>query len=177
MNTGTLNDAAMLSAGLLVVRVVIGLALAAHGSQKLLGWFGGYGLAGTGGFFETLGFRPGKLFAALVAMGEIGGGLLITLGLLGPLGPAVVVSLMLVAAVTVHMAHGFFANNNGVEVPVLFATAAFGLALTGPGAYSLDTVLGLSSTFDGATLAIAVLTATILGAMAALFLRKPVLSS
>ena len=69
MNTGTLNDAAMLSAGLLVVRVVIGLALAAHGSQKLLGWFGGYGLAGTGGFFETLGFRPGKLFAALVAMG------------------------------------------------------------------------------------------------------------
>ena len=65
---------------LLIVRLVVGLGFAAHGAQKLFGWFGGYGLAGTGGFFETVGFKPGKLFAGAAGVGEVLGGLLLALG-------------------------------------------------------------------------------------------------
>src|SRR6187551_74946 len=101
--------------GLLLARVVLGLLMAAHGSQKLFGWFGGYGLAGTGGFFESLGFRPGKLFAAAAGGTEFAAGLLVAFGLLGPLGPALIVSVMIVAMATVHWANGVFAQNNGIE--------------------------------------------------------------
>jgi putative oxidoreductase len=130
--------------GLLIVRMVLGLLMAAHGAQKLLGWFGGYGLAGTGGFFESLGFRPGKLFAAAAGATEIAGGLLLALGLLGPLGPALIISVMVVAIVTVHWAHGVFAQNNGLEVPLLYAVTAAAIALIGYGAYSVDAMLQLT---------------------------------
>ena len=130
--------------GLLVLRLVVGLSLAAHGAQKLFGWFGGYGIAGTGGFFESLGFRPGRLFAAAAGFTEVTGGALLALGLLGPLGPALIISVMVVAIATVHWQHGVFAQNNGMEVPLLYAVAAAGLALSGFGAYSLDALLGLS---------------------------------
>jgi putative oxidoreductase len=129
--------------GLLIARLVIGLLMAGHGSQKAFGWFGGYGLQGTGGFMETLGFRPGRLFAAAAAYGEVISGLLIALGLLGPIGPALMLSVMIVAAVTVHWKKGLFATSNGVELPLLYATAAVALALTGPGRFSLDAVLSL----------------------------------
>src|SRR5665213_371156 len=72
---------------LLIVRLVIGLGFASHGAQKLFGWFGGYGLAGTGGFFESIGFKPGKLFAGAAGASELIGGLLLALGLGGPIGP------------------------------------------------------------------------------------------
>jgi len=130
--------------GLLVARVVLGLLMAAHGSQKLFGWFGGYGLTGTGGFFESLGFRPGRLFAAAAGFTELAGGLLLALGLLGPLGPALIISVMIVAAVTVHWQHGLFAQNNGIELPLVNAAALAAIALIGNGAYSLDAVLGLT---------------------------------
>lgn len=129
--------------GLLIARMVLGLLMAAHGTQKLFGWFGGYGLAGTGGFFESLGFRPGRFFAAAAGATELSAGLLVALGLLGPLGPALIVSVMIVAMATVHWQHGLFAQNNGIEVPLLYAAAAVAIALTGPGAYSLDALLGL----------------------------------
>src|SRR6185503_8202787 len=138
-----MQDIIGFSAGLLVARLVFGLSLAAHGSQKLFGWFGGYGLAGTGGFFEQLGYRPGKTFAALAGLAEFGGGLLIALGLLGPVGAALTISVMIVAAVTVHLAKGFFASGGGIELTFLYAAAAVVLALTGPGVFSLDAVLGL----------------------------------
>lgn len=124
--------------------MVFGLLMAAHGAQKLFGWFGGYGLAGTAGFFEQLGFRPGRLFAGAAAATEIVAGGLVALGLLGPLGPALIVSVMIVAAVTVHWQHGVFAQNNGIEVPLLYGVAALTLALTGYGVISLDAALGLS---------------------------------
>ena len=130
--------------GLLLARVVFGLLMAAHGSQKLFGWFGGYGLAGTGGFFESLGFKPGRLFAAAAGGTELVGGLLLALGLLGPLGPALIVSVMVVAIATVHWQHGVFAQNNGMEVPLLYAVTASAIALVGNGAYSVDALLSLT---------------------------------
>jgi putative oxidoreductase len=133
-----------MDAGLLIVRMVFGLLMAAHGTQKLFGWFGGYGLSGTAGFFEQLGFRPGKLFAGAAAGTETVAGLLVALGLLGPLGPALIVSVMIVAAATVHWQHGVFAQNNGIEVPLLYGVAALTLALTGYGALSLDAALSLT---------------------------------
>jgi putative oxidoreductase len=150
ITTSILSDAATASAGLLVGRAILGGLMAAHGSQKLLGWFGGYGLAGTGGFFESLGFRPGRLFAGAAAVSEVAGGLLIALGLLGPVGPALVLSVMIVAAVTVHLKQGLFASNNGIEVPLLYGAGAVALALTGYGAFSLDAALGLSGLWTSA---------------------------
>lgn len=130
--------------GLLIVRLALGLAIAAHGSQKLFGWFGGYGLAGTGGFFEQLGFRPGKAFAALAGLGELGGGLLIALGLFGAVGPMLVLSTMLVAMLTVHIKNGFFAANNGIEVPFIYAVGAVTFAFAGFGTIALDAVFGIT---------------------------------
>jgi putative oxidoreductase len=135
---------------LLIIRLFFGLAFAAHGAQKLFGWFGGHGLEGTGSFFEQLGYRPGRLFATAAGLGEFGGGLLLASGLFGPIGPALMLVVMLVASLTVHAGNGFFAMNDGVEMPLLYAAAAILFAYTGPGAYALDTVLGLTALHDPA---------------------------
>ena len=158
--------------GLFVLRVVAGLLMAGHGAQKLFGWFGGYGIAGTGQFFEGLGFRPGRSFAAAAGVSEFLGGLMIAAGFLGPVGPAVVLATMIVAMVTVHLRNGVFASTNGVELPLLFAAVAVGLAFTGPGAYSLDQAIGLTPLWTPA-LASAALIAGILGAAANLAVRRP----
>lgn len=162
----------MLSTALLIARLVIGLSISAHGAQKLFGWFGGYGLTAVGGFFEGLGFRPGRLFAAVASVTEVAAGLLIAVGFLGPIGPALLLSVMIVAAVTVHWNHGFFATGNGIEVTVLYATAAVMLALAGPGAYSLDALFGLqmlwSPEFAGIALVVGVI-----GAIGNLAARRP----
>ena len=155
--------------GLLLIRLVFGVVMAAHGAQKLFGWFGGYGIAGTGGYLESLGFRPGKLFAALAGLGEFAGGLLLALGFLGPIGPALVLSVMIVAAVTVHWGKGLFSTTNGIEVPLLYAATAAGLALTGPGRFSLDALAGLTTTEPLALVALGI---GIIGAFANLALRR-----
>jgi putative oxidoreductase len=130
--------------GVLLARVVLGSLMAAHGAQKLFGWFGGYGIAATGGFFESLGFRPGRFFATAAGFSEIAGGVLLALGLLGPLGPALIVSVMVVAMGAVHWQNGVFAAKDGIEVPLLYVVSSIALATTGFGAYSLDAVLALS---------------------------------
>ena len=157
--------------GLLIARLVIGLLMAGHGAQKAFGWFGGYGLDGTGGFFESLGFRPGRLFAAAAAYGEIVSGLLIAAGLFGPAGPALMLSIMIVAAVSVHWKQGLFAASNGIEVPLLYATAAVALALTGPGRISLDALLGLER-ISTPLVAVAALIAGAAAGLANLALRR-----
>src|ERR1019366_1730315 len=113
-----------MNAGLVVVRVVFGLLMAAHGSQKLFGWFGGHGLAAVSGMFESLGFRPGRFFAAAAALAEGGSGVLMALGLFGPIGPALMLSVMIVAAISVHWQNGLFAMSNGIEMPLLYAAVA-----------------------------------------------------
>ena len=135
--------------GLLILRLVFGLTMAAHGSQKLFGWFGGGGIAGTAPFMEQLGFRPGRLHAALAGLTEAGGGLMLALGLFTPLAAAMIVSVMLVAIVAVHLAKGFFAQSGGYEYPLALAAGALAVAFTGPGAMSLDAALGIDWAGNG----------------------------
>jgi putative oxidoreductase len=163
-------DLQTLSIGLLVVRVVVGLIMAAHGASKLLGWFGGYGLRGTGEFFVQLGFQPGPAFAAAASLSEIISGLLVALGFLGPIGPALMVSVMIVAMITVHLGQGLFAPK-GIEVPFLYAVAAFGLALTGFGEYSVDALLGVAGRWS-AGFSWIVLVLGVAGAFVNLALRR-----
>ena len=160
-----------MDAGLLLARIVLGVLMAAHGSQKLLGWFGGYGIAGTAGFFEGLGFRPGRLFATTAAVTEIVSGVLLALGLFGPVAGALIVSVMIVAAISVHWPHGVFASTNGIEVPLLYGVGAAALTLTGPGAYSLDALLGLSTLWTP-ELTWAALAAGVIGGVANLAIRR-----
>jgi putative oxidoreductase len=160
--------------GLLAARLVLGPLMAAHGSQKLFGWFGGYGLSGTAGFFEQLGFRPGRLFAGAAALAEMLGGLLVAAGFLGPIGPALILSVMIVAAVSVHWQHGVFATTNGIEVPLLYAAGAAALALTGFGRFSADYALGYVAWPQAAVWA--ALAAGALGAIANLSVRKTVVA-
>lgn len=151
--------------GILIARLVLGLAMTAHGAQKF-GLPGGHGPDGTAHAFEQLGFRPGRPFALAAGLGEIGGGLLTALGLFGPVGPALMIMVMAVAMISVHWGHGFFAQQQGVELPLLYLAGGLALAATGPGAYSLDALLGLSGLSNphiawlaiGIALAIAALT-------------------
>lgn len=132
------------AAASLIGRLYFGLGLSSHGSEKLFGWFGGKGLSGTGQVMEMVGFRPGALFALAAGLGEMGGGLLTALGLFGPLGPAIMLMVMLVAIASVNLRNGFQAAKNGWEFPGLYAVGAFVFAFIGPGPYSLDALLGIS---------------------------------
>lgn len=148
-------DLQTLSVGLLIARLIVGLVMAAHGAQKLFGWFGGYGLHKTGEFFVQLGFKPGRTFAAFASIGEMTSGLLVALGFLGPVGPALMISVMIVAMITVHWENGLFATTNGIEVPLLYVAAGLALALTGYGRYSLDVLLGIADLWTPTIIAIA----------------------
>jgi len=159
--------------GLLIARLVLGLLMAGHGAQKLFGWFGGHGLAGVSGFMEQLGFRPGRPFALAASLGEVVSGLLVALGFLGPVGPAIMISVMIVAAVTVHWRNGVFVTSNGIEVPLLYAAGAAALGLTGPGSFSLDALLGLTASWTPAVTWV-ILIIGVFGGIANLAVRRPV---
>jgi putative oxidoreductase len=152
--------------GLLVIRVIVGLLFVGHGTQKLFGWFGGHGLAGTGGFFDSLDMRPGKQHAFLAGVAETGGGLLLALGLLTPLASAALIAVMAVAIVTVHGKNGLWVTSNGFEYNLVLAAVAFAVASIGAGNWSLDNALGLD--IAGAGWGLAALAAGLLGALGAI---------
>lgn len=128
--------------GLLILRLVVGGLFIGHGTQKLFGWFGGGGPEGTGGFFESLGYRPGRAMAVVAGLGEAGGGLLLAIGFFTPLGSAAIIGVMLNAALAVHVANGVWNQDGGFEYPLVNATAAAALAFVGPGAASVDRAIG-----------------------------------
>ncbi|MFJ3878886.1 DoxX family membrane protein [Streptomyces sp. NPDC090077] len=132
-------DTSAHDAGLLLLRVVLGLTVAAHGTQKLFGWFGGGGIGGTGQFFTASGYPAGDAMAVLAGLTETLGGLGLALGLLTPLAGAAVTGTM-INAVAVHGAGAFFAPK-GMEYELLLAVAAAALTLTGPGRHAVDRLL------------------------------------
>lgn len=133
-----------MSVGLLIIRLVVGLTLAAHGTQKLFGWFGGGGLSATSQMFEKIGLRPARVHARLAGLAEMCGGLLLALGLLTPAASAMILAVMIAAVPLVHLEHGFFAVNGGWEYNLVLAASALGVAFAGPGAFSFDAMLGIS---------------------------------
>ena len=129
---------------LLIARVLLGWIFVAHGAQKVFGWFGGYGLKGTGGFYEGLGMKPGAFWAFVSGAGEMVGGALVLLGWLNPVGPALIVAVMIVAIFTVHISKGFWMTNGCYEYNLANIAAALALAAAGSGEYSLDAIAPLA---------------------------------
>ncbi|WP_129839599.1 DoxX family membrane protein [Streptomyces sp. RFCAC02] len=127
--------------GLLLLRMGTGGVLAAHGTQKLFGWFGGGGIEGTGQFMDSLGFKPGRASALATGLAEAGGGVLLALGLATPAAGSAAAGAMTGAA-AVHVPDGFFAQSGGYEYPAFLGMASAGLAVAGPGALSFDHALG-----------------------------------
>ncbi len=145
--------------GLLLLRVVVGLAFVGHGSQKLFGWFGGHGPKGTAGFMSSLGFRSPALMALAAGLSELGGGLLLALGLLTPAAALALTVVMLNAIATVHWTKGFWNGNGGYELNLTFLTVAIAVAATGPGRFSLDRAIGWENDVTGLWWAVGVLVA------------------
>ena len=156
-----------MSYGLLLLRVVLGGTLFAHGAQKLFGWFGGHGRAGTAGFFGALGFRNAALMAVLAGLAETGG-VLLALGFLTPLAAFGIAVVMIVAISTVHWTKGFFAGNGGYEFNLLILASAVALAATGPGRFSIDNAIGWADNISGLAWGAIVLGAAVVAALATL---------
>jgi putative oxidoreductase len=131
----------MVSIGLLLIRLVIGLSFMAHGTQKLFGWFGGHGLKGTGEWFESIGMKPGVRMALMAGLSELVGGALFAAGLLTPLGALLIAGTMVMAIVKVHGPNGYWATQNGYEYNLTLLVVAIGVAIAGPGYYALDTFI------------------------------------
>jgi putative oxidoreductase len=128
--------------GMLLIRVVIGLLLVGHGAQHALGWFGGYGADGTGAWLEGFGFAHGRRMALLLGASEIGAGVLFGAGFLVPLAAAAIVGVALGAALTDHAGKGPWIWKNGYEYVLVLAVVALATAFAGPGAVSVDHLLG-----------------------------------
>ncbi|MES2977954.1 MAG: DoxX family protein [Pseudomonadota bacterium] len=123
------------------LRVPLGLIFIAHGAQKLFGWFGGYGLEGTGQWMASVGLAPGYLMALLAGSAEFFGGIALVLGLLVRPAAAALAFAMLVAIFSVHLDKGLFVANNGYEYGLALAAAALSLVVSGAGRASMDAAL------------------------------------
>jgi len=137
--------AVSLSLGLLLLRVVAGLTIAAHGLQKLVPWAGSSGFAGMKQGLQRQGFKPAIFWAGLAVLGELGGGLSLALGFLTPLGTAGILGAMAIAVFKSHWKSGFWAQKHDYEYALLHLVVALTLGLTGPGAYSLDALFGITA--------------------------------
>jgi putative oxidoreductase len=161
----------MTALGLLILRLGIGLILAAHGGQKLFGWWGGPGMTKWAQVVQRLRIRPARPWAWVAALSEFGGGLLLAIGLLSPLGSLAIIGAMLVAIATVHLAKGFWNGKGGFEFNLSLIVGAAALAFTGPGPYSLDSALGIHLP-EPVTLIVGTI-ALIAGVSATLLTRSP----
>ncbi|WP_290788774.1 DoxX family protein [Exiguobacterium sp. UBA7533] len=132
----------MMDTGLLIIRLIIGLTFAAHGTQKLFGWFGGHGIAGTGGWFESIGMKPGKALAITAGLAELIGGLLFAGGVFLWIAAILIIGSMLIAIVKVHGANGYWVTQNGYEYNMALIVIALGVAMIGAGDYSLAALIG-----------------------------------
>jgi putative oxidoreductase len=134
------------NAALLMLRLLVGLGLAAHGYNKV---FGGGGVSGTAGWFDSIGMRPGRLNAYLAAGTELVAGVALAAGLLTTLSAMAYVGVMTVAAITTHVKHGFFIIKEGYEYVLVLAVCCVVIAMLGPGEWSIDSALDIDDTFDG----------------------------
>jgi putative oxidoreductase len=144
MVKGTRFMAVSLSLSLLILRLVGGLTIAAHGAQKLFGWFDGPGFVKMAQGFQGQGLKPGWLWTCLVILGELGGGLCVAFGFLTPLGSAGMFGAMLMAIVKSHWKNGFWNSKRGIEFPLTLLTIGVAIGVAGPGSYALDALLGIS---------------------------------
>jgi putative oxidoreductase len=147
-----------MSYGILLLRVVVGVAFVGHGTQKLFGWFGGYGPKGTGGFFGSQGYRAPVLMAVAAGLAEAGGGTLLALGFATPLAAALLAIVMInaIASVTFKKAFMF-----GSELELIYLTIAVSLAAIGPGRFSIDRAIGLDDNISGVWWGVAALGAAV----------------
>ncbi|HEY0827641.1 MAG TPA: DoxX family protein [Bacilli bacterium] len=127
--------------GLFIIRIIVGLLFMGHGAQKLFGWFGGYGIKGTGGWLESIGIKPGVTMAVLAGLAELVGGALFATGFCTIIGAALITIVMLVAIIKVDAKKGFWVNTNGFEYNLVVIAVVIGVALIGAGEYSLDCIL------------------------------------
>jgi putative oxidoreductase len=149
--------------GMLLLRLVVGGLMVGHGTQKLFGWFGGNGIRRTAGWLQSMGFRPATPLAVMTGSAEAGGGFLLAVGLLTPLGAAAIAGVLFTAIVSVHWGKGLWSSSGGSELPLTLAMGAAAIAFTGPGRFSVDAALGseLAGTAWGlGALGLAVVSAT-----------------
>lgn len=125
----------------LVLRIPVGMIFAAHGAQKLFGWFGGHGLEGTGQWMASIGLTPGYLLALLAGSAEFFGGLALIVGLLVRPAAVVLAFTMIVAIFAVHISNGLFMSNNGFEYALALLAVSVYLAISGAGQLSVDRVI------------------------------------
>jgi putative oxidoreductase len=157
--------------GLLILRLIVGLILAAHGAQKLFGWWGGPGMTGWTGAMTRMRLRPPAAWAWISALGELLGGIGLALGLLTPLPSFAIIASMLVAITLVHWPKGFWVSKGGYEFNVSIIAGALAIALAGPGAYSIDALFGIRLPEPVTLIVVAV--ATLAGVGVALGTRGP----
>lgn len=161
----------MMALGLLLLRLVVGLTVAAHGAQKLFGWWGGSGIEGWVQMVTKLRIRPARPWSWMAALAEFVGGIMFALGFLSPLGSLAIAGSMLVAIATVHLSKGFWNSKGGFEFNLALLAAVYAIALTGPGLYSLDQALRIHLP-EPVTLIVGTI-ALIAGVAVALLSRRP----
>jgi putative oxidoreductase len=155
---------------LFALRLVVGLLFVGHGAQKLFGAFGGTGIDATTATFERIGLGPARLHAIAAGCAELGGGLLLALGLVTPLAAAAIIAVMVTAIITVHVRNGLWNTEKGFEYNLVLIAAAFALVGAGPGAWSIDNALGLA--LSGTGWALAALAAGLIGSIGTVLIGR-----
>jgi putative oxidoreductase len=159
--------------GLLFLRVVLGLTMAGHGSQKAFGWWHGPGLRGIHGWLASMRFRAVPLQVAALVSAELGGGVALALGIGTPFAALLIAVVMCVAVATTHWRNGFWVGNGGYEFNLLIFAVAVGLAATGPGRFSIDSGASWAGSISGLWWGVGVLGASVLAGLATIELGRP----